>query len=146
MQDGTSKQHYCSFPADDNAAVGSGNVVNDVQFEYNDFGQRTTSYQSHSGAVNTMTTPKVQYAYADGSANTIRPTSITYPDGRVITFDYGAGGGNDDNAGRIFAHVDHRRFLKCPRRRQVRRQSIFWNTFARRFTEGVCRIRRSCRG
>jgi hypothetical protein len=39
--------------------------------------------------VNTSTTPKVQYGYASGSANTIRPTAITYPDGRVITYDYG---------------------------------------------------------
>jgi len=90
----------------DNAAVGSGNVVNDVQFAYNDFGQRTTSYQSHSGAVDAMSTPKIQYAYADGSGNMIRPTSVTYPDGRVLTYDYGTAGGNDDNASRIAALVD----------------------------------------
>jgi len=55
--------------------------------------------------VNTSTTPKVQYAYADGSANTIRPTSVTYPNGRVLTYDYGTAGGNDDNASRIAAIV-----------------------------------------
>src|SRR5437762_1529487 len=33
----------------DNATVGSGNVVNDVQFAYNAFQQLITDYQSHSG-------------------------------------------------------------------------------------------------
>lgn len=53
--------------------------VNEVQNAYNSFGQLTLQYQEHAGAVNTSTTPKVQYAYADGAANTIRPTSMTYP-------------------------------------------------------------------
>ena len=64
---------------------GSGSVVNDAQMVYNDFGQLATDYQSHSGAVNTSTSPSVQYDYADGSANTIRPTTMTYPNGRVLT-------------------------------------------------------------
>ena len=50
--------------------VGSGSVVNEVQFAYNDFGQITHDYQAHGGTVNTSTTPKVQYGYASGSANT----------------------------------------------------------------------------
>jgi YD repeat-containing protein len=41
----------------DNAAVGSGNVVNEVRRQYNDFGQVTTSFQEHGGAVNTSTSP-----------------------------------------------------------------------------------------
>ena len=84
-----------------NAQVGHGNIVSEVQFTYNDFGQLTHDYQSHSGAVNTSTTPKVQYAYANGSANTIRPTSITYPEGRVITYAYGTTNGTNDAASRI---------------------------------------------
>ena len=60
------------------------------QFAYNNFGQIETDYQAHAGAVNTMSTPKVQYGYANGSANTIRPTTLTYPNGRVLTNDYGA--------------------------------------------------------
>ncbi len=35
--------------------------------------------------MNTLVTPKVQYGYADGPENTVRPTSLTYPDGRVLT-------------------------------------------------------------
>jgi len=86
--------------------VGSGSVVNEVQFTYNDFGQFTKDYQAHSGTVNTSTTPKVQYGYADGSTNTVRPTSITYPDGRVVTYDYGSPGGKNDALSRVGSIVD----------------------------------------
>jgi len=86
--------------------VGSGSVVNEVQFAYNDFGQITADYQAHGGTVNTSTTPKVQDGYADGTSNTIRPTTITYPDGRTITFDYGSSGSTNDVLGRIGSIVD----------------------------------------
>jgi len=85
----------------DSATVGSGSVVNDVQYAYNTFGQPTTEYQSHSGAVNTGTTPKVQYAYANGSANQVRLTSLTYPNGTVNTYNYGTSGGSDDLLSRV---------------------------------------------
>jgi RHS repeat-associated protein len=58
--------------------------VNEVLNAYNDFNQLTTDYQEHSGAVNTGTSLKVQYSFADGSANTVRPTGITYPNGAVV--------------------------------------------------------------
>eukprot|EP00456_Euglypha_rotunda_P020876 TRINITY_DN180_c1_g1_i14.p1 TRINITY_DN180_c1_g1~~TRINITY_DN180_c1_g1_i14.p1 ORF type:complete len:586 (+),score=81.96 TRINITY_DN180_c1_g1_i14:65-1759(+) len=63
------------------ASVSSGSVVNECQFVYNTFGQLITDYQEHGGAVNTSTSPKVQYGYATGSANTFRPTTLTYPIG-----------------------------------------------------------------
>ena len=66
----------------------------------------THGYQSHSGAVNTSTTPKVQYGYASGSANTIRQTSLTYPNGRVISYEYGTTDGINDAASRIESIVD----------------------------------------
>lgn len=90
----------------DNATVGSGTIVNEVQRGYNAFGQLTVEYQSHGGAVNTMTTPQVQYGYADGSANTIRPTSLTYPNGRILTYAYGTANGNNDAASRIESLID----------------------------------------
>ena len=86
--------------------VGSGSVVNEVQFGYNDFGQISHDYQAHGGTVNTSTTPKVQYGYANGSANTIRSTTITYPNGRVITYDYGSGNSIPDAASRIASIID----------------------------------------
>jgi RHS repeat-associated protein len=95
-----------SLTSYDNASVGSGTVVNEVQFAYNDFGQLSTDYQSHSGAVNTTTTPKVQYAFANGSDNTIRPTTLTYPDGRVLTYDYGTSNDIDDAVSRVTALID----------------------------------------
>ena len=83
----------------DDAAVGSGNVVNEVQNAYNDFSQLTAQYQAHGGAVNTGTSPKVQYAYANGSANHVRPVSVTYPNGRIVRFEYNSGA--DDSLSRL---------------------------------------------
>ena len=60
-----------------NASVTSGDVVNQCLFVYNTFQQLTADFQEHYGEVNTDTTPVVQYGYADGSENTIRPTSLT---------------------------------------------------------------------
>src|SRR5262249_12421308 len=50
-------------------------------------------YQSHAGAVDTSTTPKVQYAYSEmaGGANHSRLVSMTYPNGRVLNFNYSSG-------------------------------------------------------
>jgi len=68
-------------------AAGS-TVVNEVRNGYNAFTQLALQYQEHAGAVNTGTTPRVSYAYADGSANTIWPTAMTYPNGRVLNVNY----------------------------------------------------------
>ena len=65
--------------------------------------QLVTEYQSHSGAVNTSTSPKVQYAYSDGSANHVRRTSLTYPSTKVVTYDYGTSNGGDDLLSRVAA-------------------------------------------
>jgi RHS repeat-associated protein len=70
-----------------------GNIVNQVEQSYNGLGQLTAEYQSHSGAVNTSTTPYVGYGYNEmaGGANNSRPTSLTYPNGRVLSYNYAAG-------------------------------------------------------
>src|SRR4029077_1429220 len=59
----------------------------------NGLDQLITEYQAHSGAVNTSTSPKVQYAYNElaGSANNSRLTSMTYPNGRVLNDNYNTG-------------------------------------------------------
>tara|TARA_R110002111_G_scaffold164386_3_gene230587 strand:+ start:42527 stop:48934 length:6408 start_codon:yes stop_codon:yes gene_type:complete len=90
----------------DNASVGLGTVVNEVQFVYNDFGQLITDYQAHSGTVNVSTTPKVQYGFSNGSNNIVRPTTLTYPDGRVLAYDYGATNDIDDALSRVATLVD----------------------------------------
>ena len=90
-----------------NAASG-GTVVNQVQRTYDGLGQLVAEYQEHSGAVNTSTTPKVQYAYsfnpASGGANSSRLASMTYPNGRVVNYSYGTG--LDLAIGRVNAIID----------------------------------------
>jgi len=90
-----------------NDTPSGGGVYNQVKLEYNTFGQLTSDWQSHSGRVHTGTAPslRVQYAYADGSSNSnqIRPTSITYPDGRQIDYTYDTAGSINDSLNRIHA-------------------------------------------
>jgi RHS repeat-associated protein len=81
-------------------------VVNDVLMEYNSFGQLLGDYQAHSGSASTGS-PGAQYAYANGSANTVRPTSLTYPSGRVLNYNYGSSGGMNDLLSRIGSLIDN---------------------------------------
>lgn len=69
------------------ATVGSGTIINESAFTYNEFGQLTKEEQAHGGAVGSGT-PAVQYTYANGSDNHIRPIKVIYPDARVLTFTY----------------------------------------------------------
>ena len=57
--------------------------------------------------MNTSTSLKVGYAYADGSSNTIRLTKMTYPDGRELSYDYGASGSTDSALSRVASLVDN---------------------------------------
>ncbi len=70
-----------------NQCDGVGNATNQAPGFRHHFVQLTQSYQAHGGAVNTGTTPQVQYSYADGSSNTIRITGMTYPNGRNVVDD-----------------------------------------------------------
>ena len=91
----------------DNPTVGSGSVLNQSQFVYNEFSQLVTEYQAHEGSVNTSTTAKVQYTYASGAANTIRATGLVYPSGRVLTYSYGSTGGQSDRLSRVESYIDN---------------------------------------
>jgi RHS repeat-associated protein len=67
-------------------------VANQVQDAYNDYGQLIAQYQAVAGAVDTSSTPAVQYGYSQPSgANYSRQTSMTYPDGRVVDYNYNTG-------------------------------------------------------
>ncbi len=87
-------------------------VVNQVETKYNGLGQLTNDYQAHSGTANTSTTPQVQYAYSlmAGGANNSRLTSITYPNGKVLTYNYNSGTGYaaniDNNISRLSSISD----------------------------------------
>jgi RHS repeat-associated protein len=75
------------------SAASGGSIVNQVQRAYNGLGQMTAEWQAHSGAVNTSTSPEVQYAFAEmpSGADQSRLTSMTYPDGYVLTYNYSSG-------------------------------------------------------
>jgi RHS repeat-associated protein len=69
-----------------------GAIVNQVENVYNGLDQLTQQYQSASGMVNTSTTPSVQYSYTDlTSGNNSRLTSIVYPDGYTVDYNYSTG-------------------------------------------------------
>ncbi len=83
-------------------AAGTGTPVNQVKQTYNDFAQLQKEEQEHDGAVDGSTLA-VQYGYENGSSNTIRPTTVSYPNGRVFTYEYGSG---DDNKLSRVANLD----------------------------------------
>jgi RHS repeat-associated protein len=84
-------------------SLNSSHIVSQVEDDYNGLGQLKFEYQEHGGAVNTSTSPKVQYSYSEMSsgANHSRLTAMTYPNSRVLTYDYGTSGGLNDAISRI---------------------------------------------
>ena len=92
---------------------GTGTIVNQVLFEYNESGLPSAEYQSHSGAADVVSTPKVQYAYDDTAESGelvkgLRPTQLIYPNGRIVRYEYaqnssssGTGDDPDDLLNRI---------------------------------------------
>jgi hypothetical protein len=56
-------------------------------------GHLTSEYQAHSGAVATSSTSQVQYGYTQlaGGVNNSRLTSLTYPSGYVLNYNYVSG-------------------------------------------------------
>jgi RHS repeat-associated protein len=86
--------------------TGGTTIVNQVQRAFNGLAQMTQEWQSHSGAVNTSTTPSVQYGWSlmAGGANHSRLTSITYPNGKVLNYNYASG--VDDSISRLSSLSD----------------------------------------
>jgi uncharacterized protein (TIGR03066 family) len=68
---------------------------------YNGVGQLTGEYQSHSGAVNTSTTPEVQYAYTEMSGGV---DTSTAPE---VQYSYTEMSGGADTLGTQGVNVDH---------------------------------------
>jgi YD repeat-containing protein len=64
-------------------------VLNEVRHEYDSNQQLSKLYQSHTGAVNISITPSLQYSYA-GIANSFRTTSMVYPNGKALSYNYDA--------------------------------------------------------
>ncbi len=88
------------------AATG-GSVVNESVFEYGDTALLEKEYQEHAGAKD-GSTPCVGYNF-DTSASAgeftkgLRPTSLRYPDGRLVHSTYGTSGSISDAVNRIAA-------------------------------------------
>jgi RHS repeat-associated protein len=85
-------------------------VVNQVERAFNGLGQLIQEWQSHSGAVNTSTTPSVQYTYSlmASGANHSRLTSIVYPGtgSAAKTVSYVYNSGLDDAISRLSSLSD----------------------------------------
>jgi len=62
-------------------------VVNQDEDVYNGLQQLATEYQEQSGAVNTSTSLKVQYAYSSLASGSLLDEMI-YPNGRILHFGY----------------------------------------------------------
>jgi RHS repeat-associated protein len=88
------------------SAVTGGSIVNQVEDVYNGLDQLTQEYQSVSGAVNTASTPSIQYVYSEmaGGVNNSRLTEIIYPDGYTVNYNYASG--LDNNISRLSSLSD----------------------------------------
>ncbi len=79
-------------------AASAGNVVNEVAYTYDAWGNVTKSEQEHDGEVD-GSTAGVEYAYEDGAsggaAKYVRLDSVAYPNGRVVYYNYPASGIGD---------------------------------------------------
>jgi RHS repeat-associated protein len=75
-----------------NATPGSGAAVNQCALTYNTFAQLSEEQQDHGGTVS-GSSPSVQYAYDSGasSSNEIRLSSLTYPNTRVVSYNFASG-------------------------------------------------------
>ena len=80
---------YGNADSSSSSSLADGRVVlNQVKRTYDAFGQLTAEYQEHDGEVGAETTPVVGYSYADGSNNHSRPVKMTYPNGRILRYEY----------------------------------------------------------
>jgi len=82
-------------------ADGTGMVRNDVKYWYDGWSNITRIYQDHDSLVdddgqNNNDSLYVGFTYADGAVSSVakynRLTSVTYPDGRVVYYNYPASG------------------------------------------------------
>ena len=78
------------------ADTGMTTIVNQVVDAYDGWGNLAQEWQNPAGAVDTSSTPSVQYVYSDGAnsgvAGYVRLTDVIYPSGQDIAYGYGAAG------------------------------------------------------
>jgi RHS repeat-associated protein len=90
---------------DSATARGTSDIVNQVKDVYDGWGNLAEEWQAHDGAVDTGSTPGVQYVYGDGGtggvAKYLRLTHLIYPNGRDVQYGYGTAGAVDDIMSRL---------------------------------------------
>jgi YD repeat-containing protein len=72
---------------------GENNVVNQIVYQYDQNGQLQREYTAHHGTVDITSTPFIGYGY-DTITNGLRQISVTYPSGKIVSYEY-------DNYGRL---------------------------------------------
>lgn len=87
-------------------AASSGSITSQVSQTFNGLGQVVAEYQQHGAAVNTSTSPVVQYGYSTltSTNNLSRLTGMTYPNGRTLAYSYASG--LDSNISRVSSIAD----------------------------------------
>ncbi|MCH8151435.1 MAG: RHS repeat-associated core domain-containing protein [Planctomycetes bacterium] len=87
----------------DNATVGSGTVVDEVKFTYEDWGNVEKFEQDHNSAIGGSLLYDIDYTYAKATngRNTIRRSGFTLPDGNVITYQFRSNDLHDEEASRV---------------------------------------------
>lgn len=75
-------------------------IIGDVIRTYNGFGQLTREHQDHDSAVSTSSGLATVYSYAGGDKGS-RLSGITYPSGKVISYNYGSTGTLNDVISRL---------------------------------------------
>ena len=83
----------------DNAAVGNGSIVNEVRYEYNQYGLLGKEYSNPVGSADMSLFTEYFYdASKSGEyfTNGFRPIGVTYPSGDTVTYSYGQTGLADD--------------------------------------------------
>ena len=89
---------------------GSGVVVSQDYMQYNDANLLAAEYQNPSGSITVdggiVTDDTLYTAYTYDAAHGYRLTSVQYPNGRTVFYDYGQTGSADDSLNRLSSIVD----------------------------------------
>lgn len=84
----------------DDPTPGAGSVINQVEYNYNGIDCLTSDAQSHAGSVD-GSTPAVQYQCTAATNQVLRRTTLIYPNGRAVNYEYSASGSIDDVLNRV---------------------------------------------
>ncbi|MEL7237995.1 MAG: RHS repeat-associated core domain-containing protein, partial [Planctomycetota bacterium] len=82
------------------SSLGAGDaVLNQILLDYDNLGRVEREHQSHSGVVDTLSTPSVGYGYTSLTTGAMRLAHVEYLDGRQIGYEY-------DDLGRLASVTD----------------------------------------